>query len=69
MFTLNNKHFLCIVDYHSKFPVIKKSENASADSLILMCKRICAEYGLLNENYQTQVVISFHINLKCSART
>ena len=24
MFTLNNKHYPCIVQYHSKFPVIKK---------------------------------------------
>ena len=46
MFTLNNKHYLCIVDCHSKFPVIKKTEDLSADSLILMCKEILAEYRL-----------------------
>ena len=46
MFTLNNQHYLCIVDYHSKFPVIKKSENLSADSHILTCKFIFAEYWL-----------------------
>ena len=34
MFQLNNKYYLCIVDYHSKFPVIKKMEGLSADSLI-----------------------------------
>ena len=45
-FTLNNKHYLYIVDYHSKFPIIKKTEDLSADSLILMCKVIFAEYGL-----------------------
>ena len=38
MFTLHNKYNLCIVDYHSKFPVIKKMEYLSADSLILACK-------------------------------
>ena len=27
MFTLNNKHYLCIIDYHSKFPIIKKTED------------------------------------------
>ena len=43
-FTLNNKHYLCIVDYHSKFPIIKKTEDFSAESLILMCKVIFAEY-------------------------
>ena len=34
MFTLNNKQYLCIVDYHSKLPIIKKTEDLSADSLI-----------------------------------
>ena len=46
MFTLNNKHYLFIVDYHSEFPNIKKTEDLSADSLILTCKAIFAEYGL-----------------------
>ena len=46
MFTLNNKHYLCIVDYHSKFPIIKKAEDISAESLILTCKPIFAEYGI-----------------------
>ena len=27
MFTLDNKQYLCIVDYHSKFPIIKKTED------------------------------------------
>ena len=46
IFTFNNKHYLCIVDYHSKFPIIKKTEDLSAGSLILTCKAIFAEYGL-----------------------
>ena len=46
MITLNNKHYLCIIDYHSKFTVIKKTEDLSADSLILTCKIIFAEYEL-----------------------
>ena len=25
MFTLHNKDYLCIVDYNSKFPIIKKT--------------------------------------------
>ena len=45
MFTLNNI-YLCIVDCQSKIPVIKKTENLSADSLILTCKIIFSEYGL-----------------------
>ena len=46
MFTLNNKHYLCIMDYNSKFPIIKKTEDLSAENLILMCKVIFVEYGL-----------------------
>ena len=46
MFTLNNEHYLCIVDYHSKFPIIKKAEDLSTESLILTCKVIFAEYGI-----------------------
>ena len=48
-FSLYNKNYLCIVDYHSKFPVIKKMEGLSADSLILVCKVIFfSEYGQEN---------------------
>ena len=32
IFILHNKSYFCIVDYHSKFPVIKKMEDLSADS-------------------------------------
>ena len=46
MFTLHNKNYLCAVDYHSKFPVIKKMEDLSADSLILTCKIFFSEHGL-----------------------
>ena len=38
MFNINNKKYLCMIDYHSKFPIIKKSKGLSADSLILECK-------------------------------
>ena len=37
-FILHNKNYLCIVDYHSKIPIIKNTEDLSADSLILACK-------------------------------
>ena len=46
MFILHNKTYLCIVDYHSKLPVIKKMEYLLADSLILTCQIIFSEYGL-----------------------
>ena len=44
MFTLDNKQYLCILDYHSKFPVIKKTEDLSPNNLVLTCKIIFAEY-------------------------
>ena len=40
-FTLHNKNYLCIVDYHSEFPIIKKKvEDLSTESLIVECKII-----------------------------
>ena len=50
MFTPNNKHYLCITDYHGKFPIIKKTEDLSADSLILTCKFSFEEYELTKNN-------------------
>ena len=46
MFTLHNGNNLCIVDYLSKFPVIKKMKDLSADSFMLTCQIIFfSEYG------------------------
>ena len=46
MFTLYKRNYLWIVDYHSKFPVIKKTEGLSTDNLILACKIIFSKYDL-----------------------
>ena len=46
IFHLKNKHYLCIVDYNSKFPVIKRLEGLSVKNLINMVKIIFAEYGI-----------------------
>ena len=46
IFQLNNKNYLCIVDYHIKFPVVKKIEGLSADSLISALKVVFAEYSI-----------------------
>ena len=46
MFSLNNKHYFCIIDYRNKFPISKKTEDMSVYSLILMCKVIFAECRL-----------------------
>ena len=46
MFSLHNKTYFCIVDYHSKFTVIKNTEGLSTHNLILTCKVILSEYRL-----------------------
>ena len=38
IFHFKNKHYLCIVDYNRKFPVIKRLEGLSADNLINVVK-------------------------------
>ena len=38
MFTIHNINYLCIAGYHNKFPVIKKTDDLSAGSIILTCK-------------------------------
>ena len=43
--SINKKHYLCIVDYQSKFPVIKQVEDLSPDNLIKhvrLCSVVCS---------------------------
>ena len=42
----NNKNYLCIIDYNSKFSVVKKLEGLSVESLITMTKIIFSKYGI-----------------------
>ena len=46
VFHFNNKNYLCIIDYNSNFPVIKKLEGLSAESLTTTTKIIFAEYDI-----------------------
>ena len=46
VFHFKNEHYLCIVDYNSKFPVIKRLEGLSVDNLINTVKIIFTEYGI-----------------------
>ena len=39
----SNKYYPCIVDYHSKFPVVKEVEGLSTDILMKTCKIIFLE--------------------------
>ena len=38
IFTITKNHYLCIIDYHSKFLVVKYVEGFSADNLIKTCR-------------------------------
>ena len=42
----NNKNYLCIVYYHSKFPTVKRLEGLSTENLIATTKVIFREYGI-----------------------
>ena len=49
--TLHSKNYLSLVDYHSKFPIIKNTEDLLANSLILACKIIFfSRIWLTNKN-------------------
>ena len=49
VFHFNNKNYLCIVDYHSKFPMVKRLEGLSAENLTATVKVIFTEYGILHK--------------------
>ena len=40
IFAINNRHYLCIVGYHGKFPVIKQMKGLSTGNLIQTCRII-----------------------------
>ena len=46
VFHFKNKHYLCIVDYNSKFPIIKRLEGLSADNLINVVKTVFTKYSI-----------------------
>ena len=47
-FTWKNIYFLCIVDYHCRFPIVKRAEDMSAESLLVACKVIFSKYRVLS---------------------
>ena len=46
IFIINNKHYLCGLDYQSKFLVVKQVEGLSIDNLRTTCQSFFLEYGL-----------------------
>ena len=49
VFIINYKNLLCIIDYHSKLPIVKKVNSLLADDLLQITKPISAKYGLLKK--------------------
>ena len=46
IFSINNETSLCIVDYYSMFPVMKRADGLSAHALIRAAKIVFTEFGL-----------------------
>ena len=46
VFNFNNINYLCVVDYNSKFPIIRKLQGLLAEYLINAITAIFAEYGI-----------------------
>ena len=47
IFHFNNRNYLCIIDYHSKFSVIMRMEGLSTECLITTTNIIFAKYGIM----------------------
>ena len=45
IFHFNNRNYLCVIDYNSKFSIIKRMEGRSVENLINTVKIIFAKYG------------------------
>ena len=43
---VKTKTKLCIVDYYSKFPIVKKANHLACDDLVKAAKVILTEFGL-----------------------
>ena len=46
IYSLLKYTLLCIADYFSKFPLVKKTDGLLADNLIIVVKIVFAEFGL-----------------------
>ena len=49
IFHFNNVNYLCVVDYNSKFPIVRKLQGLLTEHLINAVTAIFAEYGILQK--------------------
>ena len=61
---INNNTLLCIVDYFSKFPVMKKADGLSADHLTRAAIIVFTKFGPPKEKFQMQAQISYQNQFK-----
>ena len=47
---VKNKTLLCIVDYNSKFPIVRKAYSLAADDLVKAAKLVFTEFALPKNN-------------------
>ena len=66
VFMINSETLLCIVDYQSKFPTVKKVNSLSVGDLMQMAKLIFAEHRLpkkivsdVDKNFKTEIFKAF----------
>ena len=50
IFTLTKTNYICIVDHHTTFLIVRRTEGLAADDLIRSCKIIFLGYGLPKKN-------------------
>ena len=63
IFSIKNNMLICIVDYYSKFPIVKKADGLSADDLIRGAKIVFAEFGLPKKIVSDAGTNFYQINL------
>ena len=46
LFKLNEEHFLLVIDYYSRFLVLRKLNSLSTATTVLHLKQVFSEYGI-----------------------
>ena len=62
IFAVNIKPYICVVNCHRKFPVVKQVEGFSTDNLIKTCNINISGYGLPSEIVSDVAQTSLQIN-------
>ena len=69
IFHFNNINYLCVVDYNSKFPIVRKLQGLSAEHLINAVSAIFTEYGILHKLMSDTGTNFVSEKVRCSCRS